>query len=571
MKRSSARPKLKAGRQAILILGMHRSGTSALSGVVCALGAAAPRNLLPANFANPTGYWESSPLVEVNDELLVSAGSSWDDWRQIDPAWYLSDQADRFRKLMGNVLLSEYDDKNPFVVKDPRLCRVMPLFLSVLKDLSVAPVALLTVRDPLEVAFSLRRRDNVPIEKSIALWLRHMLDAELYSRNMPRCFISYENLLKDWRLEMNRATEATGVVWPASPKKAAISVEQFLTADLHRERIQTAEPHYQDLSFLVNETYDLLRAQSQLGNHSDILPKLDIIRKKFDDASDFFGAVTLATIKDRDQRLLAATEELKRTAALAGELAGDLKDREGRLLAADKDLRHLMQEVEDREKRLLLANEDLQRLMNQVEDREKQLVTADRDLRRVIGVILERDEQLVAADRDLGRLTSEVKQREEQLVAADRDLRRLTSEVAQREEQLVAADRDLRRLTSEAVQREEQLVGADRELRRLMSELEEHEKRLVLVDRDLRQLMSEVEDRDRRLVAANDEHAQLVVALDKLNQAHREKQAETVDKLTKDIAQRDDQLIALGERLNEIEGSAIWRATTFLRKLRFGT
>src|ERR1043165_10281978 len=84
-------------RQAILVLGMHRSGTSALSGVVCALGAAAPNNLLPANFANPTGYWESLPLVQADNELLASAHSSWDDWRQLDPRWYESDEARGFR------------------------------------------------------------------------------------------------------------------------------------------------------------------------------------------------------------------------------------------------------------------------------------------------------------------------------------------------------------------------------------------------------------------------------------------------------------------------------------------
>src|SRR5450432_3468844 len=112
MKRSAATQKShQPKRQAILILGMHRSGTSALSGAACTLGASAPRTLLPANFANPNGYWESLPLVQAHNELLESAGSSWDDWRRFDSRWYESDEAQRFRGRLQNIVESEYDEK----------------------------------------------------------------------------------------------------------------------------------------------------------------------------------------------------------------------------------------------------------------------------------------------------------------------------------------------------------------------------------------------------------------------------------------------------------------------------
>ena len=265
MKRSAARQKTrKLKRQAILVLGMHRSGTSALSGVACALGASAPNNLLPANFANPSGYWESLPLVEATDELLASAGSSWDDWRKLDPQWYGSNEARHFHDRLLNIVKSEYDENALFIVKDPRLCRLMPFFSSILEEMTAAPVALLSIRDPLEVAFSLRRRDNFSISKSVALWLRHVLEAEFHSRQMPRCFISYESLLKDWRLEMRRASDATGIAWPVALETAAISNDRFLATDLHHERNETAEVERDpDLLFLAAETYDLLRAASR--------------------------------------------------------------------------------------------------------------------------------------------------------------------------------------------------------------------------------------------------------------------------------------------------------------------
>src|ERR1700759_5092074 len=108
MKRSAARRKTgKLKRQAILVLGMHRSGTSALAGVACSLGASAPNNLLPANFSHPNGYWESLPLVQAHSDLLASADSSWDDWRQLDARWYGSEDAPRFRRRIRGILESE--------------------------------------------------------------------------------------------------------------------------------------------------------------------------------------------------------------------------------------------------------------------------------------------------------------------------------------------------------------------------------------------------------------------------------------------------------------------------------
>jgi hypothetical protein len=248
--------------------------------------------LLPANFANPHGYWESLPLVQAHSELLASADSSWDDWRQLDPRWYRSEDAPRFQRRIRDILESEYEEKRLFVVKDPRLCRFLPFFLSVLKEMAVTPVALLSLRDPLEVAFSLRRRDGFPISKSVALWLRHVLEAELHSREMPRCTVCYESLLKDWRLEMSRAGGAMGVTWPADFETSATSIEKFLVKDLHHERNESAGVQkHPDLQFLAAETYQLLLAASTARADRDLFPQFDAVRAKFDEASEFFGAI----------------------------------------------------------------------------------------------------------------------------------------------------------------------------------------------------------------------------------------------------------------------------------------
>ena len=62
--------KKKAKRICVLVLGMHRSGTSALTRVISLLGAKLPKHLMPANFANETGYWEAVELNIYLDKIL---------------------------------------------------------------------------------------------------------------------------------------------------------------------------------------------------------------------------------------------------------------------------------------------------------------------------------------------------------------------------------------------------------------------------------------------------------------------------------------------------------------------
>src|SRR5581483_5443085 len=96
---------------------------------------------------------------------------------------------------LEQILRSEYGDSTLFVVKDPRLCRLIPLWLAALERYGARPSFVITTRNPLEVAGSLRARNGFSATKSYLLWLRHLLDAERDSRGFPRVFTSYEQLL----------------------------------------------------------------------------------------------------------------------------------------------------------------------------------------------------------------------------------------------------------------------------------------------------------------------------------------------------------------------------------------
>ncbi len=100
-----------AARTGLLVLGMHRAGTSLLARVLNLLGAAMPRTLIGASSNNEAGYWESRPVQQLDDRLLLAAGTAWDGWLPIAPAWFDTLEAAGFGEEARELLRSEWGDE----------------------------------------------------------------------------------------------------------------------------------------------------------------------------------------------------------------------------------------------------------------------------------------------------------------------------------------------------------------------------------------------------------------------------------------------------------------------------
>jgi glycosyltransferase involved in cell wall biosynthesis len=287
--RSSASPPM---RQAIVVLGMHRSGTSALAGVLCGLGAAAPKKtLMGPHPCNQKGLFEALGLAQAHDEFLAAAGSRWHDWRKFDLQWARSQAATQYSAKIRTVLTEEFGDEPVIVLKDPRICRFVPYTLSLLADLNVSPVAVLPVRNPLEVALSLQRRDNFAVPKSMMLWLRHVLDAEYFSRSLPRYFLPYEGLLQNWRQHVDRIAEQTGVAWPDRSDRSSAGIDQFLTTELYHERATSDETRdHREVLELARHTYRIFMDICERGESTELREELDAARAEFDESCRTFEA-----------------------------------------------------------------------------------------------------------------------------------------------------------------------------------------------------------------------------------------------------------------------------------------
>jgi hypothetical protein len=224
--RNDKRPAMKTdgnlSNTAILVLGMHRSGTSAVAGFLQQAGAYLGPNLLPADSRNPKGYFEHGDVVGLHDKILRALGTNWDDPRALPEGWSRDPRIEPFRDRLKEILERDFKGRSLWAIKDPRLCRLLPLWLPVLRDLNVTVKALLVVRNPADVAASLRQRDGMQRERAMMLWLSHTIPAERNSRGLKRTVTVYDDLLIGWQTELQHIRDSLGVDLALAP---------FLSAD----------------------------------------------------------------------------------------------------------------------------------------------------------------------------------------------------------------------------------------------------------------------------------------------------------------------------------------------------
>lgn len=222
--RSGHRP----ARQAILVLGMDRSGTSVITHILHCLGAALPRRLVGPGRGNPSGHWEPWALVALNREILGRFGQPWDDPRPLPKPWFCSREARRYSKRIMAEIERGYPDAPLLAIKDPRLCRLLPLYIEALDALDIAPLVILQVRPVAEVAQSLTDRDHLPPDLSALLWLRSVTEAEWHSRHLPRVWVSFGQVASDWRHTIDRIGDRLAVTWPTHPDDATERIDLLL-------------------------------------------------------------------------------------------------------------------------------------------------------------------------------------------------------------------------------------------------------------------------------------------------------------------------------------------------------
>ncbi len=223
-------------RKAIFILGMHRSGTSALARVVNLLGADLGKKLMAAAEDNKKGFFEHEPIVTIHDRLLNELGSHWSDSTPLPEGWQKTKAAKEAQKKLRAIIDKEFAKSELWALKDPRQCRLMELWLPLLKERKIQPHFIIAYRHPQEVAASLESRDGMNLEAAYETWLSYTVEAMLSALDYPYSIISYDELMKNWQPAMERVGKELGLDWPIEMNKAKKEINSFLSPNLRHHK-----------------------------------------------------------------------------------------------------------------------------------------------------------------------------------------------------------------------------------------------------------------------------------------------------------------------------------------------
>lgn len=407
----------------LIVLGMHRSGTSVLARLLNLMGAyfGAEGASTGANAENPKGFWERRDVRDLNDHVLHGAGFDWNRVLGFDADRLPPALVDQFVERAAALVL-DMDAHRPWMLKEPRLCLLLPLWRKVLE----APVCIHIHRDPVEVAASLRARNAIPIDAGLALWERYVRAAYGASVGLPSVALSHRQLMQQpvqavaQLLKRLRAIGEAGLQMPADAE-----IKAFVRSDLYRHKAMDDELRAYRSAPQVRLFERIERGELRPGGA--IAEPMGTAGERA--LADYERG--LPRPKKPSVSALAATAASKRKSQ-------DFKELQRKLAEGDAALRKALDEQERLREALNRAENTGTQVRHELAERFDEIATLTRTL-------LERDEQIarlknkhrvISRERDAARATTRqadtcARALQQQLESANRSAKRLAAKVGE--------------------------------------------------------------------------------------------------------------------------------------------
>jgi len=428
----------------LLVLGVHRSGTSVTARMLESLGAAPSTNLHEPLPNNPKGFFEDFDVERFNEyELLPALGAHWQDLAP--PDWARLNEESRsalLEKAVG-IVGRNFSRENAFsILKEPRLGILLPFWLEVLEKAGFQARAVCTVRDPLSVARSLQARDGFSITHGAMLYASNWLATLPQLEKIPNAFLAFDAVFEDARGVLERLAGQLGIELPedfedrvrefvsdhldpalrhsrataeelASGNRipaVALDVFQLLTASeingsVLLEEVATLANRltqglalFRDYDRLFLERADLRQAKTNLENEADGL------RRHLD-----------KTMEDRDARYAVLEEEISKRDGIRSRLEAETAARKMEVEALSRDLAdrdrkaaELIAELSERDAKMSVLRQEvvdregaLSRLQALIEQRNREAIELDSTIQELEKTLLAANAKLVQRESEL--------------------------------------------------------------------------------------------------------------------------------------------------------------------------
>ncbi|HEC84952.1 MAG TPA: hypothetical protein ENI48_06915, partial [Thioploca sp.] len=360
----------------IIVLGMHRSGTSAVARLLNMMGAyfATENNAMPPTAANPKGYWEREDIRQLNDQVITSLGMSWDNISDFE-ANRLTAELQHSIESQAKKIIFSLETQRPWMAKDPRFCLLLPLWRPLLE----IPVCVYVYRSPIQVAQSLKKRDGFPHILGVALWEKYSLYGLAHSAEMPRILVSHEELLNNPVAAVKKLhqelldCDVQGLRLPSDKE-----IQAFIEPKLFHQRgdipLQNTHINRQQLSLVE-------------GFENGSLFQLEPLPKLSDGAAEI--------LQEYKNKLVAKQESIM--------LQQEIGKRDQELIKCD-------QEIAQREAEIAKRVEEITGLQNTLEDTKQALQTQKAQTAKYQNQLLVADNQANSLKQEISELGSQKQQ-----------------------------------------------------------------------------------------------------------------------------------------------------------------
>lgn len=437
-----AMKRVESQQKLVIVLGMHRSGTSAITRGLKVIGVELGDRLEPpAAGINDKGYWEDMDLVALNVEMLDVCGRSWHSLDPIQEAdvEVLLDRGYILRAI--ELLRSKILENRSFGFKDPRTAKMLPFWAHVFEAGSFDVRYVLAVRNPLSVAKSLGKRDGFDQSKSYLLWAEHILTSLSNVGNWPVLVMDYDELMLKPDEQLGKLARWMGA--EIDFKELESYREEFLDEQLRHSR------------FSASDVYSDMAAP---GLVHDIHRHLDNIAKGLASVDDLRQSGVL-------ENWLLEFNRMRPVLKMVDRLHGRLQEKE-------KKISHAGNEVVERER--MIAEKD-----QQILEKDQLLIENDHRILQKDHQIVDAGSQLLDRDRKILDLDNRLMELTKQIVDRDIQLAEQQKLIAGRDQSVVVADKGLDIAKATIDELNERVAGLELLLARSNSEVEQQRRDLM--------------------------------------------------------------------------------------------
>jgi hypothetical protein len=180
----------------VCVLGSSRSGTSLTTRVLNLAGVYLGREeelLREPGETNPMGFWEHYRMMRLNERILRALGGNWREPPGLEPGWEASESLAAEREEARALVEGSFAGRPLWGWKDPRNCLTLPFWRQLLPELH----CVVCLRNPLDVAASLQRRDGLTHERAVDLWVTYVSSAMANTSRWSRLLVPYESYFSD--------------------------------------------------------------------------------------------------------------------------------------------------------------------------------------------------------------------------------------------------------------------------------------------------------------------------------------------------------------------------------------